>query len=162
MISFRLSRPGIIFKQNWLLFLLWLFLLVFPKGGIKIASVPITWGYLLIGISSFLLAIRSVQTCSSLRLYAYLASIPFQIVAIPALLFRTGEFGYTIAFVISFYFFPLFFFLLASRPIDALDMERFFKFLQFGVLIIAIYGIFLFSFKAITGKFIEIPFLTTN
>jgi len=162
MISFRLSRPGILFKQNWILFLLWLFLLVFPKGGIKISNVPITWGYLFIGISSFLLAIRSIQTCSSLRLYAYLASIPFQIIAVPALLFRTGEFGYVISFVTSFYFFPLFFFLLASRPIDSLDMERFLKFFQLGVFIIAIYGIFVFSFKLMTGKFIEIPFLTTN
>jgi len=89
--------------------------------------------------------------------------IPFQITAGMTILLNGYEnLGHTISFFMTFYFLPLFFFTYASKFIDNLDLEKFYKFFKLGVFLIAVYGIFLFFCKILTGKFLEIPFLTAN
>jgi len=164
MISFRLPRPGIrLFQPNKILALLWLFLLVFPKGGIKIAGVPLTWGYFLLGSISLFLLFRNRFACQSLRLQAFFATLPFQIIsALSLIILGMDEVSFGISFVLNFFFFPLFFYLSFSEQIDSMNLDFFFKLIKIGVFFVAAYGIILFAIKMTTGKIIEIPFLTVN
>src|SRR5262245_30085120 len=108
MITFRLPRPGIrLFQPNKTLFLLWLFLLVFPKVDFKIIGVPLTWGYLLFGLVSIYPLFLNRFVCQTQRLQAYLCTIPIQIVAAIGFLihgFNSVSFG--ISFILNFFFFP--------------------------------------------------------
>jgi hypothetical protein len=164
MISFRVGRPGIrLFSSNQILFLLWMFLLVFPKGGIKIGDIPLTWGYFLLNLVSIFSIFRSNYSCSLLRLQAFLLMVPFQILCASSFLIHgMDEFAFGISFIVSFFFFPWCFFILFSEYIESLDLKFLFKPIKNGVFFIAAYGIFLFIFKLALGKFVEIPFLTVN
>ena len=143
--------------------LLCLFLLFFPKGGIKIGALPITWGYALLGLFSLILIFRPSHKISMLRLISCLALVPFQLLSIFSITIYGHEtLEFTISFFISFIVLPMMFYLLFSESIERLDMLFFLKWVRTGVFFIAVYGIFLFFYKFLTGKFIELPFLTVN
>lgn len=168
MITFRLGRRlGIdLFNPQKIIFLLWLFLLIFPKGGFKLSGIPITWGYLFLGVTSLCIHFsRENYTLHSSRCLSFLLLIPFQIVSAAHLVingFCPESKGMVISFLVSFFFLPYVFFLLLSQNIETLDLDRFFRLFKKGILFISIYGIFLFIFRHTTGKLIEIPLLTTN
>lgn len=155
--------PLKIFTSSQTLYLLWLFLLVFPKGGFKIGGVPLTWGYLLLGLFFLASLSRSRFSCHTLRIQALILTLPFQALsALSFLLFGTGNPSFAISFAVGFFFFPPLFFLFFSEALDKLNISLFFRLLKKGFFFIASYGIFLFFYKFFTLKFIEIPFLTTN
>jgi len=165
MITFRLGRPSInLFNYHKkVIFFLWLFLLVFPKGGIKLGGVPITIGYILLGITTLFALFRTNWKIQYARLMPLLCLIPFQIISIISFLANGyTEIGMTISFFISFVFIPISLLLILSNDIETLDLSSFYNLFKIGIRIIAIYGIFLFFYKQYTGKFLEIPFLTTN
>src|SRR5580692_7092430 len=78
-----------------------LFLVVFPKGGVKVANVPLTWGLLLLAISAFYCLLRNlVINCpiSLSRATAYLATLAFPCLATVTLATQGyDEFGYVIS-----------------------------------------------------------------
>jgi hypothetical protein len=164
MIVFRLGRPGIhLFNPNSILLVLWLFLLVFPKGGFKIGPIPLTWGYLLLTALSIVSMFRSHFRCHTQRLNAFLLTLPFQLICMFSFLaYGIGDFAFSLSFILSFFFFPWVFFIFFSEFIESLDLTFLFSLLRKGVFFVAAYGVFLFIFKKVTGQFIEIPFLTIN
>ncbi len=152
-----------LFDSKFNVFLLVLFLLVFPKGGIKIAGIPLTWGYLLLAVYSLAAILKGPIRVSRERLMAYLCIFPFQILcALTMFLNGTADLGSAISFWVNFLFLPFAFYVLFSRDIDTFDTPYFFNMFKNGVFFIAAYGIFLFIVKQLTGRFIEIPLLTTN
>lgn len=143
--------------------LLLLFLLVFPKGGIKIADVPLTWGYLLLGLTAIFFLMRKEWILSRPSLLILAVQIPFQLTALLSFAINGIESGnHAIAFITHFIFFPLCFFGLFSHSIQNINLGSFYKIFRKGVFFIATFGIFLFFFKMITGKFLLIPLLTSN
>lgn len=70
--------------------------------------------------------------------------------------------GFTIAFLMSFFILPFGFYFAFSDILEDLDWQILLNYLSRSIFLIAVYGIFLFSYKHLTGKFIEIPFLTIN
>jgi hypothetical protein len=164
MIRFRIQRPGIdLFNSARVFFFLLLFLLVFPKGGGKIAGVPITWGYLLLGIISCAALFRKKQKIQRFRCFYTICLIPFQFIGLMSIMINgVADVGMTISFFISFFFLPWVFLLLLSSEIDTLDMEYFSKLFKRGIFFVTCYGLFLFLWKLWIGEFLEIPFLTTN
>jgi len=143
--------------------LLAFFLLLFPKGGFKVGSIPITWGYTLLGSISLLLFFKSKIRVLPNHLAILSLLLPFQIVSIfNFALNQIGSFGYGISFFISFFILPLMFCFVLSKHMQNLDLALLLKIVQRGVFFLACYGIFLFFFKIFTGKFFAIPLLTTN
>jgi hypothetical protein len=144
------------------------FLLLFPKGGIKLAGVPITWGYLLLGMfaaAAFVFALLSARLWKlrRSRLLTLAALLPFQLVSLLTFAANGVEgLGFTISFLVTFFFLPPVFVLLMAPYLDRLDANMLFRFLRVGILAVAAYGIFLFFFRMITGAFLEIPLLTVN
>jgi hypothetical protein len=143
------------------------FLLVFPKGGIKVAGVPLTWGYLSLGplFLSFPLGllVGRARPVMKTRLLSLLTLLPFQIVIWAALLTRgTSNTGFAISLIIAFFFLPVVFVLVLGIHLDRLDLAFVFRLLRIAVFSVALYGIFLFIYKLKTGSFVEIPYLTVN
>jgi len=139
------------------------FLLIFPKGGIKIGPVPITWGYILLGTTAFFLVFRKTIRIQKNHLFVLAAIIPFQIIsALHFLVNGIENVGFTISFVINFYLLPVIFFMIFSEYIRKIPIDLLLNIVRNAVFFLSVYGIFLFFFKIITGKFIGIPLLTTN
>ncbi len=143
--------------------LLLTFLLLFPKGGIKIAGVPITWGYLFLALYGLVLFIRSTYRIHPFSLVTVIALIPFQMVAgVTMMLNGVEDMGFAISFFLSFYLLPWLIFLILDEKMGEIPKDFLFSFLKKGIYFLAAYGIFLFFWKLCTGKFIEIPLITVN
>lgn len=151
------------FNTRRVLFLLILFLVVFPKGGFKIGDLPITWGYLLLGITSlFLLLLRPIHIQPA-RLQALLFLAPFQVIS-ACTIGVNGIEGTAplLSFLVTFFVLPFIFFIILSSSIDDLNLAVFLSFIAHSIFWIAAYGIFLFFYRVFTGDFFEIPLLTIN
>jgi hypothetical protein len=153
--------------QRTVILLLVGFLLFFPKGGIKLAGVPLTWGYIVLAAVSISLPLalllgRSWKVTRQ-RLLLALLLVPFQAVVWLSFMFNgVVGMGFTISLLVSFFFVPHVFLLVLGPQLDRLDLSYLFRLIRVGVLFVAAYGIFLFFFKLATGTFIEIPLLTVN
>jgi len=162
-IRFSTLKSLNLFNPSKILFPLWLFLLIFPKGGFKIGAVPITWGYLFLAICSVVIAFQKKWQIQESRSTMLLCLLPFQCVAIGTMISNgIADTGMGFSFLISFFCLPFVFFLLFSNAIENLDTERLFSLIRRGVFCIAVYGIVLFFVKGFAGFFLEIPFLTVN
>lgn len=149
-------------------FFLTVFIIYFPKGGVKIGSIPITWGYLAIFVVSlivfprFLLDIGNMSFSAS-RWATIISLLPFQsLVILSFLLNGVDSIGFGISLFVSVIFFPFVFIILFSKYMDEMDLKFLFVMVRRGVIFIAAFGIFLFFYKLYTGSFLEIPFLTVN
>lgn len=150
------------------LFLLATILLIFiPKGGFKLAGVPITWGYLYLGflflLSLLIILDKKKFLVSSNHFLSYLATLPFVLYFSINLFFRgyDGTLGNLIAFYVSFGFIPLCF-LLLSPFIKKINRPYLDTLISKAVFWVSFYGILLFLFKQLTGHYIEIPYITVN
>ncbi|MCG9889481.1 MAG: hypothetical protein MH252_00220 [Thermosynechococcaceae cyanobacterium MS004] len=155
------------FKINSISFLLLVFLVLFPKGGFKIANIPITWGYLLLvfisGIAFLGLLKEGLKKISKKRFYTFLLIVPFQAMSIICLIFNGWtQIGFTLSFVISLILIPFFFIIVLGSYMDRIELKFIFNLLRHIIFIISIYGIILFFYRSISGSFLEIPFLTVN
>lgn len=153
--------------ERWVILFLFTFLLLFPKGGIKLGPVPITWGYLgLAAVALWLplsLWFRRSAPVRRLRLSVLAALVPFQaIVWLTLLANGTNGLGFAISLLVTFFFIPVVFVLILGIHLDRLDLDYLFRLFRWGVPVVAAYGVFLFFYKLKTGSFIEIPYLTVN
>lgn len=143
------------------------FLLVFPKGGVKIAEVPVTWGYLGLAAACLWLPValwmRHSARVRTIRLLVLAALVPFQLTIWGALLVNgTNGLGFAISLFVTFFFIPGAFVLVLGVHLDRLHLGFLLRLVRYGVLAVAVYGIVLFVYKLKTGEFIEIPYLTIN
>ncbi|MBF8262520.1 MAG: hypothetical protein HW387_185 [Parachlamydiales bacterium] len=164
MIFFRMRHLNFnIFDSKRNLVLLVVFLLMFPKGGIKIHDIPLTWGYFLLGLFSIGALLRKTIIVHQERLHVIFALIPFLIIgALTMAINGVESLGMAVSFWISFLFLPFMFFCLFSKDIETFNEQLFFHLFVKGIFFIAIYGIALFVIKQVTGHFLEIPLLTMN
>lgn len=152
-----------------ILFLIGVFLLVIiPKGGFKIAGIPLTWGYLYLGLLFFLAIFIILNKykfhINSKHYMCYLATLPFVFYfSIHLLIFGyEGTFGNLIALYISFVFLPFLFFIVLCSFLAKIDSNYIEKLLSKAVFLISVYGLLLFVYKQVTGSFLEIPYFTVN
>lgn len=148
--------------RRYMLGLLFIFLVIFPKGGFKVKELPITWGYLLLVPIGFYAALRRAFFIERLQLQAFLMIVPFQVVAICTVLVN----GFInkadlLSYLLHFIAFPVLFFLIFPQYYK-MNFDSICFWIRKGVFFVASYGIFLFFYKVMTGRFIEIPFLTVN
>ena len=143
--------------------LLFIFLLFFPKGGIKLQGFPVTWGFLLFLTLGFSLFFQKQQVYQKKAISLLLALLPFNILAFCCL----GWNGYvnladTVSLILNFFVFPYIVFLCFPQYISSFDLLYILKWLKKGVFFVAVFGIGLFFYKYFFGSFFEIPFLTVN
>lgn len=149
-------------SRNWFIILV-LFLLVFPKGGFKIEEIPITWGYLFLGITSLLFLLKTYLKLFPAHFNVILSLLPFQFYSLSMFMVNgIANLGFAISFIIHFIFLPFLFFIQLSKLISEFDLEFLISILKKSVFFISIFGILLFIFRIVTGNFLLIPFLTSN
>lgn len=140
------------------------FMLAFPKGGVRISDVPITFGYLLTPVLLLGALMRGdVRGIPNDRLLAFLPALVMAVWAMVVVAVNGQDsFGYTASFFISALYLPIFGLTVFSDLIlrDCSDRVR--RTLLWAVRFIVVYGLFLFFYKLATGRWIEIPYLTVN
>jgi hypothetical protein len=144
-----------------------LFLLVFPKGGVKVGGVPLTWGFLALApLLLFFVAGVAGGRAAPLqrsRLLVMAALVPFQLVVFGSFLaYGFQDPGFAISMFVTFVFLPLMLVVVLGTHLDRIDLPYLLRWIRGGILAVAVYGIFLFFWKLGTGDYIEIPFLTVN
>jgi hypothetical protein len=145
--------------------LLLAFLLFFPKGGIKPFGIPLSWGTILLAVFAGIAAcnLAYYKTLSQKHLIAFLYTLPFPLLAACSIMvYGSGNLGFTISLFYCFLLAPLAFIVLFEPYIKRLPLETLFRFIDYGVLFVAAYGILLFFYKYVFGEFFTIPFLTVN
>ena len=147
--------------------LLVIFLVLFPKGGIKISSVPITWGYLLLGLPLPVLAlIRLVGFPLRFRRTALIAVatvIPFDVLFLYSCRQNgVASVGDAMSTFVNFFLFPPAFLLVYPAFLDRIDGARLSRLLRFCMLSAALFGLVLFVVYPLTGNLLEVPYLTVN
>ncbi len=140
-----------------------LFLVVFPKGGIKIGGIPITWGYLFLAFFALFSAIHGRFSFSRNQMIGVLCWLPFQIVSLCTLLHNGAvHSGYCIAFIVTFFFLPFSQFILLGEYTSYFFSEKTLNLLRKCILFVTAYGIVTFLLKTLFGYFLHIPLLTMN
>jgi hypothetical protein len=147
--------------------LLIVFLVLFPKGGFRLGPLPLTWGYLLLGIvtpPAFL--IRFLQM--PLRFPRRVLLVTFLLIPMQLLFWYAGKFygisnpPFAFATFVGLFALPWIFLLIYGPFFPRLDGEQFAKLFCFCVFYAASWGIFLFFLHPIAHRFIEVPYLTVN
>lgn len=147
--------------------LLVVFLVLFPKGGFRLGPLPLTWGYLLLGIitpPAFLVRFLQMPLRYTRRvLLATAMLIPFQM-----LFYYAGKFygisnpPFVFATFVGLFALPWIFLLVYGPFFPRLDGDQLARWFRFCVFWAAAWGIFLFFYHPIAHRFIEVPYLTVN
>ncbi len=147
--------------------LLLVFLVLFPKGGIKLAGAPLTWGYLILAVTAVPALVYRMLflplRMSALALAAMGTVLPFELIVLysyQANGFATLE--YLISLLVNFFALPLLFLFVYPAFFPGIDRQRFVRLFCRCIFWAAAYGIFLFFWRPLTGHLIEIPMLTVN
>jgi hypothetical protein len=157
------SRGINLFQPRKIFILLASFLFLFPKGGFKIGAVPLTWGYLLLGIIALGVLMNAPIRYTPSRIPLLIALLPFQIASIFSIsLNGSKELPHLASFFTNFFLIPWIFLLILSDSIEKLDRDLIDRFLRRGILFLSCYGIALFFIKLGTDTLIQIPLITTN
>jgi hypothetical protein len=143
------------------------FLVLFPKGGLKLGPVPITWGYLYLA--------GSILPLSIVRLLAFPLRWPKRVLLALAMLapmqllfvyagvfYGVWDAPFAFGTFIALFVLPWTFLLVYAPFLRLIDGDRLSRYLRWSMLLAAMWGIFLFFLHPLTGHFIEIPFLTVN
>jgi len=152
--------------RNLLVFIAILLLVIIPKGGFKIAGIPITWGYLYLGFlgTGCIFLLSPTYPFNKRAIACYLATLPFLfyfIIHISVIGFDSSI-GNLIAFFVSYMFMPLLFLVLLAGPLGRVDKHYLENLICKAVVVVSVYGLVLFVYKQVLGYYIEIPYITIN
>lgn len=147
--------------------LLVVFLVLFPKGGFRLGPLPLTWGYLLLGIitpPAFLVRFLQMPLRYPRRVLLVIAMlIPFQMLS-----WYAGKFygisnpPFAFSTFVGLAALPWIFLLVYGPFFPRLDGEQLARWFCSCVFWAAAWGIFLFFLHPVAHHFIEIPYLTVN
>ena len=143
------------------------FLVLFPKAGIKIGPYPITWGYAFIAITVVPLLIVRLLVLplrfERSQIIAIAGLVPVQMICLyTAIFYGIENLGYAISTFFGLFALPWLFLLVYPPFFGFADGVKLVRYFRLCILIAALWGIFLFFWHPLTGHYIEIPYLTVN
>lgn len=158
------SEKALSIFPHGFLFVTFLFLLIFPKGGFRLGEVPITWGYSFLCAFTFLFFLSQKKFhLSRDQKTALFALIPLQAFFLFHISYEgCASLGFTIAFLLSFYLLPWIFLSFLSEIFAHMNLMNALDALKKSVFFTAVIGIALLLSFYLLGKIIHIPFLTIN
>jgi hypothetical protein len=152
------------------MFVVWfltVFLVLFPKGGLKIGILPLTWGYMFLALTTpplLIVRLVAMPLRMPVRLWAAIAILlPMQLLCVYKVAFYgLADPPYAVSTITALFFLPWIFLLVYPPFLSLIDGERFSRYFRWCILVAALWGIFLFFWHPLTGHFVEIPYLTVN
>ncbi|KAA6343176.1 hypothetical protein EZS27_009115 [termite gut metagenome] len=142
-----------------------IFLTAFPKGGVKINEIPVTWGYILLffSIPFCFIKLKFHKTLKP-HSFTYILTLPFTIYSVIILsLSEIGHLGFLISFIISIIIMPFVFLVVFDTILDKESYRNLFiKTFKICIRFVIVFGIYIYFYKLITGISLEIPYLTIN
>lgn len=140
------------------------YMIAFPKGGVKIYGIPLTIGYALSGLL-LVISILSIRF-RSISFKRIICVLPCLILGLWSWVTISTNGYVSTAFVAAYFVTILYIPLFGLTAFSGLIMDNHRRVVERSILIavrfIVFYGIFLFIFKYMTGKWIEIPYFTIN
>jgi len=142
-------------------------LIAFPKGGIKVYDIPVTWSYFYVGFGALLPVLFTFLSgkvvLNSIRFVSLLALIPIQTLILFSLKTEGyDDFGNAVALVVNWFVLPILLIVVWGVLFDAYPVDTLFLALRIVLPCIAFYGLVLFIYRQVTGDFFQIPYLTVN
>jgi hypothetical protein len=143
------------------------FLVLFPKGGIKLGPAPVTWGYVLLAATTplfLLLRLLALPLRFPRRvLAAFALVIPMLAVFLDsAAVYGVSDPAFAFNDILSLGWLPLLFLLIYPPFLPYVDSVKLSSWLRNSMFLAALWGLFLFAWHPLTGHFIEVPYLTVN
>ena len=162
-----ITLPDTAEKLGPVAILLIVFLVFLPKGGVAVAGIPLTWGYLILGLSCVYLTLRMtlIGRVRLHRLISWMATLPFLLnfmFTVGLLGITPGYTGYSISFLVTFAVLPLFFFLSCDHYFTDMRVRKIAMVVARGLPWVAAYGVALFILGFLTGKLWDIPMITST
>lgn len=158
-------RKGYVQKIS--LYALLILLVAFPKGGILISNIPLSWGYFLIIFLSPLIPIRCIELLFRMRVNRFkfilsLLILPFQLYLLISF-YGAGVFSIGFAFSMLANFVVLPWLLLSGTALtfSKSDIINLLKLFIYSIRFIVIFGIINFLFKHQFDYFLDIPGITS-
>jgi hypothetical protein len=146
-----------------LIYAAFIFLLAFPKGGIKIEGFPITWGYLLLSILAFTSILSIYRKHISKNQVILTGLIPFQaIIAFSFIFIGIDNYALAIATLVNFVYLPVVYNVLIFDDIKKFQNKIILPILRHSISFVCIFGIFLFIYQHVYGDLFTIPYITIN
>lgn len=136
-----------------------------PKGGVYLAGVPITWGYIFLALAAVWgsMKIFFVGEITLGRLLSFLCCLPFLFVAAITMGSNGIEIpSFAISLFVSFGFLPFVLFIALDADLNEEKISRSLKFASAGFFYVAILGIILFVAAIFLKDTIDVPFITTG
>lgn len=144
-----------------------LLLLVFPKGGVQVSDLPVTWSYIWIGLSSLFFlptfVYRFLSDKIGLKIYTFVFLLGLFFLWSTGCVLLNGfatSIGYLVSFVISAIILPVYFLVWLPRPASPLFYRTFVNDFRHALLFVCVVGLGLFVYKLATGSYAGIPYLT--
>ncbi len=139
----------------------------FPKAGIYVGEIPITFGYLLIGLLAVLEIGRlaSNRRRSINRAYLWLGIMLMVLTVLELFYFAvygSESRGAIVSIIASTIIVPVTALLAANGMIRDLGMERFLQVLRWSLVPVFVFGLLSFLLYNLAGIVIGIPFVTTT
>lgn len=152
---------------SWAACLLVLLLVLFPKGGVRLAGLPITWGYILLAFlallagASRILAMPLVFPRRVLGLVLLL--LPMQACFVYAgVFYGILDLNFAFSTFVGLFALPWIYILLFGAFYPSVDPARMRIWFCRCVFIAAVWGLVLFTLYPIVHRVFEIPYLTVN
>jgi hypothetical protein len=161
----RVHSPAVSRTRIIVYWALIIFIVIFPKSGVKSGVVPLTTGYAMVFLAAPLaLADNLLRSRNSIASFMALAMCaPFGgVVALSLWVNGAVTPGAGLAAVASFVLLPPIFFGLFASQLTMIPWPVIRHSIIIALRVVAVYGLFLFVLKLATGSFLEIPYLTVN
>lgn len=154
------ERPG--FYPVFVLALI--FLLALPKGGVAIAGLPVTFGYIMLGALapfSLLSALRHGGPAPAAIANFLFGFVPISALAMLKLLSSGSSYGLAI-YAVTLVILPVLLLLIHAPLLERLSETQIGEPVKWCLRFVVLWGLLNFVLFAVSKRLIEIPYLTVN
>lgn len=139
----------------------------FPKAGIYLGKIPLTFSYVLVGMAA-IFELVCLAKSSSRKLqtrYAWLGLLIGMLAVLELACFRIygmKSLGVTVSVLVSTLAMPVLAILMTQWLLRILGIDQLLRYLRLALIPVLIFGLVSFLFYNTTGKVVGIPFITTT